>query len=437
MSGDENSPGPALAARASMAWDVVASDVAHVNAGPAASVQRVSGTSTCAVAMPAPVAVARPGRGGPGGGVHCHGCGRRAPGRRGRDHRCRDRCGRPDSRGQVVGGRRSGRAAVAPPGAPRAAGGPEPGAGGEDAGCTVLHDRLVAAHGVSHVLVGPPGVVLVYDYLAGLLWRYRALRLGALVHNVLALLLAVPFVALHRRRLPRLTAATTVRKVTPGADAVRTAAWARSELAVRLGHRPDLDGWTVTVSSFCVLLNRPADRVPEMGNGVGAEDLGHRMLTHVEAAPLTGLTRDAAAFLAVVVDDVCRVGATVVDRLATDLRGAFPDMRGFSRSRASPPILLTSMRAGRLPAPTPATQTKCAAASPTLTPRRHRLRPRELREPLPRRAVVPRLQPALPAPRACGTCPAVRKSSSARSSPATKATTRRARTCPWKTDHPS
>lgn len=175
----------------------------------------------------------------------------------------------------------------------------------ESAGWTVLHDRLVAAHRVPHVLIGPPGVVLVYDYRAGSPWRYRARRLGALVHSVLALLLAVPFVVLHRRGLPPLSAATAVKKVTPGPDAVRTAAWARSELAVRLGHRPDLDGWTVTVSSFYVLLNRPDDRVPEMGSGVGAEDLGHRMLTHMETALPAGLTHDAAAFLAAVVDDVC------------------------------------------------------------------------------------------------------------------------------------
>jgi len=93
----------------------------------------------------------------------------------------------------------------------------------ESAGWTVLHDRTVAAHRVPHVLVGPPGVVLVYDYLAGSLWRYRARRLGALTHSVVALLLAVPLVALHRRGLPRLSAATTVKKVTPGSDAVRTA----------------------------------------------------------------------------------------------------------------------------------------------------------------------------------------------------------------------
>jgi len=68
----------------------------------------------------------------------------------------------------------------------------------ESAGWTVLHDRLDAAHRVPHVLIGPPGVVLVYDYLGGSPWRYRARQLGAHVRSVLALLLAVPFVALHR-----------------------------------------------------------------------------------------------------------------------------------------------------------------------------------------------------------------------------------------------
>lgn len=132
----------------------------------------------------------------------------------------------------------------------------------ESAGWTVLHDRAVAAHRVPHVLVGPPGVVLVYDYLAGSLWRYRARRLSAIAHSVLRVLLSIPLVALHRRGLPHLSAATAVKKVTPGADAISTAAWARSELADRLALRPDLDGWTVAVSSFYVLLNRPTDRVP-------------------------------------------------------------------------------------------------------------------------------------------------------------------------------
>jgi len=45
---------------------------------------------------------------------------------------------------------------------------------------------------------------------------------------------------------------------------------------------------------------------PDLGNGVGTEDLGHRMLTHMETALPAGLTHDAAAYLGVEADDVCR-----------------------------------------------------------------------------------------------------------------------------------
>ncbi len=110
---------------------------------------------------------------------------------------------------------------------------------------------------------------------------------------------------LHRRGLPSLSGATPVTLVSPGADAIRTAVWARSELATRLGHHPDLDGWTVTVSSFYILLNRPPDRLPETGAGVGVVDIGQRMRTHMETALPAGLTRDAVAFLGVVVDEAC------------------------------------------------------------------------------------------------------------------------------------
>lgn len=140
----------------------------------------------------------------------------------------------------------------------------------ESAGWTVLHDRVVAAHRVPHIVIGPPGVVLVYDYLAGSWWRYQGRRAAAVLHSVLALVLTAPWVMVHRRGLPRLSAATPTTLVTPGGDAIRTAVWARGELAARLAHRPELDGWTVTVTSFYVMLNRPPDRVPETGGGVGA-----------------------------------------------------------------------------------------------------------------------------------------------------------------------
>ncbi len=175
----------------------------------------------------------------------------------------------------------------------------------ESAGWTILHDRLVAAHRVPHLLVGPVGVVLVYDFVAGSWWRYQGRRSAALLHSVAALILAVPLVMLHRRGLPQLSGATPVTLVTPGADAIGTAVWARGELATHLGHRPELDGWAVTVTSFYVLLNRPPDRLPEAGAGVGVADIGHRMRTRMETALPAGLTRDAAVFLAAVVDEAC------------------------------------------------------------------------------------------------------------------------------------
>jgi hypothetical protein len=175
----------------------------------------------------------------------------------------------------------------------------------QSAGWTVLHDRLVAAHRVPHILVGPAGVVLVYDYLAGSWWRYQGRRTAALLHSAVALVLAIPFVMLHRRGLPPLSAITPIKFVTPGPDALRTAVWARNELAGRLGRRPELDGWTVTVTSLYVLLSRPNDRTTESGTGVGFTDVGARTRTHLETALPAGLTRDAAAFLADVVDNAC------------------------------------------------------------------------------------------------------------------------------------
>ena len=175
----------------------------------------------------------------------------------------------------------------------------------ESAGWTVLHDRLVAAHRVPHVLVGPAGVVLVYDYLAGSWWRYQGRRMVALLRSAVVLVLAMPLVMLRSRALPGLSTATTIRYLTPGPDALRTAVWARTELAGRLGRRPELDGWTVTVSSLYVLLSRPNDRTTDSGTGVGFTDVGARTRTYLETALPSGLSRDAAAFLAVVLDDAC------------------------------------------------------------------------------------------------------------------------------------
>lgn len=175
----------------------------------------------------------------------------------------------------------------------------------ESAGWTILHDRLVAAHRVPHILIGPPGVVLVYDYPAGSRWLYQGRRAAALMHSALALVLTVQLMMVHRRGLPPLSATTPTTLISPGDVALRTTVWARSELATRLAQRPELHGWTVAVTSFYVLLNRPPDRAPTTGAGVGVADLGQPMRNHMETALPAGLTHDAAALLAVIVDDTC------------------------------------------------------------------------------------------------------------------------------------
>ncbi len=74
----------------------------------------------------------------------------------------------------------------------------------ESAGWVLLHDRLVAAHRVPHILIGPPGVVLVYPYTAGAhaRLRYQLRRVRVLAHSLLAWVLVLPLVVLRVRPLP-------------------------------------------------------------------------------------------------------------------------------------------------------------------------------------------------------------------------------------------
>ena len=74
----------------------------------------------------------------------------------------------------------------------------------ESAGWVLLHDRLVAAHRVPHILIGPPGVVLIYPYTAGAhaRLRYQLRRARVLAHSLLAWVLVLPLVVLRVRPLP-------------------------------------------------------------------------------------------------------------------------------------------------------------------------------------------------------------------------------------------
>jgi len=177
----------------------------------------------------------------------------------------------------------------------------------ESAGWVVLHDRLVAAHRVPHILIGPPGVVLVYPYTAGAhaRLRYQLRRARVLAHSLLAWVLALPLVILRVRPLPHLSAATPITQIQPSAPSQDTAAWARHELATRLGHRPALDAWSVIVYAYYAVLNRPPDRQFTAGNRLGHGDTGTVLRATLDTGLPAGLHRAAIAFLATEVDDTC------------------------------------------------------------------------------------------------------------------------------------
>ena len=177
----------------------------------------------------------------------------------------------------------------------------------ESAGWVVLHDRLVAAHRVPHILIGPPGVVLVYPHTAGThaKLRYQLRRAQVLTHSVLVWLLALPLVLLRVRSLPHLSATTPVTQIHPSAPGQDTAAWARQELATRLGHRPSLDAWSVIVYAYYAVLNRPPDRIFTASNRLGYGDTGTTLRTLLDTGLPAGLNRAATAFLATEVDDTC------------------------------------------------------------------------------------------------------------------------------------
>ena len=122
----------------------------------------------------------------------------------------------------------------------------------------------------------PPGVVLIYPYTAGAhaRLRYQLRRARVLAHSLLAWVLALPLVILRVHPLPHLSAATPITQIQPSAPSQDTAAWARHELATRLGHRPALDAWSVIVYAYYAVLNRPPDRQFTAGNRLGYGDTG-------------------------------------------------------------------------------------------------------------------------------------------------------------------
>lgn len=177
----------------------------------------------------------------------------------------------------------------------------------ETAGWVLFHDRLVAAHRVPHLLIGPAGVVLIYPYTLGrhAIARYRARRGRALAYSLLVWVLAVPLSMLRVRPLPHLTATTTAVNVSPHEVEQTAACWARDELAARLHQRPTLDGWTTLTYAYYAVDHRPADRHFTRTQRVGYGDTGPLLRTVLTTGIPGDLNRTAIAFLATEVDDTC------------------------------------------------------------------------------------------------------------------------------------
>jgi len=177
----------------------------------------------------------------------------------------------------------------------------------DTAGWVLLHDRLIAAHRVAHLLVGPPGVILIYPYTVGrhAIACCQLRRARALIHSMLAWVLAVPLVLVRVRPLPHLSAATPNLQVSPREAEQVTACWARDELTARLRGRPTLDSWTVVVYAYYAVDHRPGDRAFTRSQRVGFGDLGVGLRTVLHAGLPAGLNRTAIAFLATEVDETC------------------------------------------------------------------------------------------------------------------------------------
>ncbi len=175
------------------------------------------------------------------------------------------------------------------------------------AGWVILHDRLIAAHRVPAVLIGPPGVVCVYPYgfPAGAGFRYQRRHARAVVRNTAAAVAVLPLALLRMRPGP--TLAVSLRQITvqPSSEAQGTVAWGCGELRAQLSRRPGLDSWTVLVYAQFAVVHRPADRRVTTLHRIGVYDAGTVQRTVLETGLPAGLNRAAIAHLAAEVDDTC------------------------------------------------------------------------------------------------------------------------------------
>ena len=153
----------------------------------------------------------------------------------------------------------------------------------ESAGWVAFHDRLVAHERVPHILLGPPGAVVLHPHSFGGLspWRARARRV----------------LRLGRRPAPGVVAAAEL----GDAVALRT----RDTLLHVLTSQPELDGWFLVVYAMVPVLDRPTDQVVSAPTLVEHPPVGPVLRRVLETELPAGLTRTAVAYLASIVDHSC------------------------------------------------------------------------------------------------------------------------------------
>ncbi len=151
----------------------------------------------------------------------------------------------------------------------------------ESAGWVLLHDRLVANERVPHVLVGPPGAVVLHPHSFGQ---------------------AAPPLA---RRIPRLGRRPVPALVEPAELGDPVALRTRDTLLGVLTQEPDLAGWFLVVRAAVPVLDRPADRAVFSATPVEHPAVGPALRRTLETELPAGLTRTAAAYLASITDRAC------------------------------------------------------------------------------------------------------------------------------------
>jgi len=153
----------------------------------------------------------------------------------------------------------------------------------ESAGWVLLHDRLVSHEPVPHVLVGPPGVVVLHPHSFG---RFAPLRAAA-------------------RRVLRLSQRPVPSIVEPAELGDPVALRTRDNLLGVLTHETDLVCSLVVVRAVTPVLDLPADRALFSGTPVEHQVVGPGLRRTLKTELPGGLSRTTVAYHASITDHAC------------------------------------------------------------------------------------------------------------------------------------